>query len=162
MSTSETSDLVHRLLDAAAANVAECPFCWLLATGAPPRPMGPIARQLDPQSWSLSFITDGRSQKAQALRRSSDVSLLFKRDGQEAYAELSGRAKLVEDRDEVGRRWRRGYDPYFPAPEDRGNATFLDVRIARMSLWIRGVTPEPFGLHTTTLERDEPGDWRLA
>jgi hypothetical protein len=31
-----------------------------------------------------------------------------------------------------------------------------------MELWIRGVTPEPFGLRPTILERDDGGGWRLA
>jgi hypothetical protein len=30
-----------------------------------------------------------------------------------------------------------------------------------MELWIRGVTPEPFGLRATVLERDA-GGWRLV
>jgi hypothetical protein len=30
-----------------------------------------------------------------------------------------------------------------------------------MELWIRGVTPEPFGMRPTTLERDAGGAWRL-
>ena len=31
-----------------------------------------------------------------------------------------------------------------------------------MELWIRGVTPEPFGLQTTVLERDRQGAWHCA
>jgi hypothetical protein len=30
-----------------------------------------------------------------------------------------------------------------------------------MDLWIKGVTPEPFGLKTTTLARNADG-WRVA
>jgi hypothetical protein len=31
-----------------------------------------------------------------------------------------------------------------------------------MELWVRGLTPEPFGLHPTTLERGADGVWRLT
>jgi hypothetical protein len=31
-----------------------------------------------------------------------------------------------------------------------------------MELWIRGVTPEPFGLRATALERDADGGWRVV
>jgi len=31
-----------------------------------------------------------------------------------------------------------------------------------MELWIRGVTPEPFGLRATVLQRDTGGGWRLT
>ena len=39
------------------------------------------------------------------------------------------------------------------AEMDRANAIFVEVRIDSLELWIRGVTPEPFGLKTTRLER---------
>jgi hypothetical protein len=39
---------------------------------------------------------------------------------------------------------------------------FLEIEAQRLELWIRGVTPEPFGLQTTTLERDGAGAWRLT
>ena len=50
---------------------------------------------------------------------------------------------------------------YFPDEEERANAAFVEVNVERMELWIRGVTPEPFGLHTTILERDATAAWRL-
>jgi hypothetical protein len=37
----------------------------------------------------------------------------------------------------------------------------IEVEVARMELWIRGVTPEPFGPYPTILERDVEGAWRL-
>jgi hypothetical protein len=33
--------------------------------------------------------------------------------------------------------------------------------VSRMALWIRGVTPEPFGLRPTLLERETGQEWRL-
>ena len=56
---------------------------------------------------------------------------------------------------------RGPHNPFFLSESDRANAAFLDVKAERMELWIRGVTPEPFGLHATTLERDAVGAWRL-
>lgn len=46
---------------------------------------------------------------------------------------------------------------------DRGRpcALFVEVAIERMELWIRGVTPEPFGTKPTVLEREGEG-WRLV
>jgi general stress protein 26 len=165
MPTPETHpDLTDRLLAAAAAVVAKCPFCWLTsaAAGVESRPMGPIARNLDPEGWSFSFVTDGRSRKVQSLRRSRDVSLIFQREGEEAYVGLIGKIELVEEPSEVARRWKSAYDPYFPTEEDRRAAIFLDIHIDQMNLWIRGATPEPFGSQTTTLARDGKGPWRLV
>ena len=53
-----------------------------------------------------------------------------------------------------------GYDVYFPSEADRASAIFVEVEVERMELWIRGVTPEPFGLRATVLARDG-GGWRL-
>ena len=58
--------------------------------------------------------------------------------------------------------WKDDYNVYFPDEENRANATFVEVNVERMELWIRGVTPEPFGLHPTILERDTTATWRLS
>ncbi len=42
------------------------------------------------------------------------------------------------------------------------NAIFVKVDIERMELWIRGVTPEPYGMRATILEHDAGRGWRLV
>ena len=73
----------------------------------------------------------------------------------------SGKARLLERADDVNRFWKKHYEAYFPTPADRAAAAFIEVDVGRMELWIRGVTPEPFGLHATKLARDG-GAWRLS
>src|SRR5215831_18811888 len=85
----------------------------------------------------------------------------LQRDADDAYITLIGTATLRERAPEVRRWWKDQYEAYFPSEEDRANAAFVEIDTERMELWIRGVTPEPFGLHTTILERDGSGDWRL-
>ena len=75
---------------------------------------------------------------------------------------MIGTATLRREASEVRRRWKAGYDAYFPSELDRANAIFVEVKVESMELWIRGVTPEPFGLKATRLERDATGVWRLA
>ena len=72
---------------------------------------------------------------------------------------LSGVARIVTDATEVARRWKPAYDAYFA---DRQSAGFIELRANHMQLWIRGVTPEPFGVRTTDLERGEDGHWRVG
>ena len=57
----------------------------------------------------------------------------------------------------VQQRWKRGYDAYFAREADRAHALFVEVATERMELWIRGVTPEPFGVGATVLEPDGGG-----
>jgi len=157
-------DAMRRLLAGAAKTVIDCRYCWLFtaASGASARPMGVVARALDPEDWTLSFVTDGRSRKAAEIRQTPDIYLVFQRDPEDAFVKLSGAVALQDNREEVSRRWKSAYDRYFPTETDRRNAMFVDVRIERMDLWIRGVTPEPFGLQATTLKRDGNGQWQLA
>ena len=79
----------------------------------------------------------------------------------DAFVTLIGKATPLEDASEDRKRWKRAYDAYFPTDADRTNAVFVEVDVERMELWIRGVTPEPFGLQATVLERDRADGWRL-
>jgi general stress protein 26 len=155
---------VERLLAGAAATIAKTPFCWLATTdtaqGVSLRPMGRLPPETGDDAWTIRFITDGRSRKASDMRRSAEVTVLFQ-NGDDAFITLRGSATLREGEAEVGRRWKRAYEPYFPSEQDRANAAFVAVEVERLELWIRGVTPEPFGMRATVLQREAGGAWRL-
>ena len=126
------------------------------------RPMGRLPRGPGDDDWTIRFVTDGRSRKAADIRRAPEVALLFQRDADDVYVALTGAARLLTRESEVRRRWKDAYAPFFPTETDRANAAFFEVEARRLELWIRGVTPEPFGLQATTLERDASGSWRLS
>jgi general stress protein 26 len=155
---------VDRLLAGAAKTMRSARYCWLATAteaGAPHvRPMGRILNDPGEDEWKIRFLTDGRSRKAADMRRAKEVAILFQHDPDLAFATLIGRAALHEDQSETRSRWKPAYDVYFPGETDRRNAIFVEVETKRMELWIRGVTPEPFGLSATVLERDA-GGWRV-
>jgi general stress protein 26 len=156
---------VGRLVDSAARTIAQAGSCWIATadeSGVPClRPMGRLPPEPGDDAWTLRFITDGRSGKAANIRRAGRVALVFQREAEDAFVGLVGAARLQEDPSEVRRRWKSGYDPFFPTDADKASAVFLTVEAERLDLWIRGVTPEPFALKTTTLERNIEGHWRL-
>ena len=155
---------VRRLLDGAAKTMRSARYCWLATrteAGVPHmRPMGRVLNDPGEDPWTIRFLTDGRSNKAANMRRASEVSIVFQHDPDLAFVTLIGKAALHENASETSSRWKPAYDVYFPSEADRANAIFVEVEIERMELWIRGVTPEPFGLRATVLERDATG-WRL-
>lgn len=161
MSRTSEDDAVAKLLAGAARVVGETPLCWLVTdTGvAQARPMGFDAKDFG--LWRLSFVTDGRSSKAAELRATKRAAVLSQ-GGAEAFVRSSGAATICEEASEIARRWKRGYDAFFPTAGDRAHAIFVDLEVDRMDLWIRGVTPEPFGMATTTLAREPGGAWRLV
>jgi general stress protein 26 len=151
------------LVAGAAKTMASARYCWLATASeaGPPRlrPMGQIPRDPGEDEWTIRFLTDGRSRKVDDMRRDSEVSILFQHDPDLAFVTLIGKAAFHDSASEVRERWKRAYDLYFPTENDRANAIFVEVEVQRMELWIRGVTPEPFGLRATVLERG-PGGWR--
>jgi general stress protein 26 len=155
---------VSRLMAGAAKTMRNARYCWLATaseTGAPHiRPMGRVLNDPGEDEWKIRFLTDGRSHKAADMRRANEVTILFQHDPDLAFVSLIGRAELHEDASETRSRWKGAYDVYFPSEADQRNAIFVEVEVERIELWIRGVTPEPFGLRATVLERDE-GGWRL-
>ncbi len=156
---------VSRLLDGAAAAIAKARYCWLATAawegGSDLRPMGRLPPEPGDDAWTIRFVTDGRSRKASDIRRGGKAALIFQFDADDAFVALSGSATLLEGESEVRPRWKDAYNRFFPTELDRANAAFLKVEAERIELWIRGVTPEPFGMQTTTLERDAAGAWRL-
>jgi general stress protein 26 len=156
---------VDQLLASAEKVVASVRYCWLLTEaetgGANARPMGRLLPGPSETDWMIRFITGGLSRKAFDIRRASKVGLIFQ-DADDAFVVLVGRATLLEGASSMRQLWKDDYNVYFPSEQDRANATFVEVNVKRMELWIRGVTPEPFGMHTTNLERDDRGTWRLS
>lgn len=156
---------VNRLLAGAARLIGSVPNCWLVTlseTGSVnARPMGRLLPPPDRNDWKVVFLTHGRSRKVSDIRRARSVKLILQRNPDEAFAVLAGLASLIEDTTDVTRLWKKDYDRYFSTEADRANAAFIEVAVDRMELWIRGVTPEPFGLRPTIVDRMEEGDWRL-
>jgi general stress protein 26 len=159
----ETNTGVSALLAGAAKTVQAVRYCWLVtmaADGFNARPMGRVLPDKSEGGWTIRFVTDGPSRKAHELCGERQVGLIFQSDPDEAYAALFGKARLLERAEDVDRLWKKHYEVYFPTPADRAAAAFIEVDVTRMELWIRGVTPEPFGVQATRLARDE-GVWRL-
>lgn len=157
---------IDRLLLGAATTIESVRYCWLIsrADGSiRARPMGRILPSALQNKWTILFVTNRRSRKAADLRRFDAVTLIFQNDRDDAFVRLSGTARLIEAEQEVRALWNEeAYAKYFPAPEDRANVGFIEVKVTYLELWIRGVTPEPFGMRPTILERNSQSGWTLA
>jgi general stress protein 26 len=161
----ETDTEVRALLAGAAKAIQAVRYCWLVTkatSGFNARPMGRVLPDKNEDGWTIRFVTDGRSRKAHELCGEREVGLIFQSDPDEAYVALFGSARLLERAEDVERFWKKHYEVYFPTPADRAAAAFIEVDVIRMELWIRGVTPEPFGLNATKLARAAGGAWQMS
>ena len=159
-------DDIGRMLAGAAKTITRVRYCWLMwserSGTLDARPMGHLLGDLDRGDWSVRFVTDGRSHKAQALRGAGRaVGLTFQDAANDAYVFLAGKAMLLEDPSDVRKHWRDAFAVHFPTETDRAHVAFIELGVERMELWIRGVTPEPYGMRPTILERDAGPSWRL-
>jgi general stress protein 26 len=158
-----SAETIRRLQDATAEVMSRVRYCWLVTQSrdgaCTTRPMGRILAERDEGSWVVRFVTDLRSHKAAEIGRSPAVQLIFQDAAQEAFVTLGGTAQLLTDPVRVRGLWKRAYEAYFPSESDRANAIFVEVKVDLMRLWIRGVTPEPFGLQPVVLARNERGNW---
>ena len=145
--------------------IATARFCWLATgdeSGLPRlRPMGRLPPRPGDDAWTLRFVTDGRAKKAANIRRNGAATLVFQSEAEEAFVALTGGRRSRSARPRSGGSGNPTTS-LSSRPRRKGSAVFLTVDAERLDLWIRGVTPEPFGLRTTTLERKGSGDWRLA
>jgi general stress protein 26 len=154
---------VGQLLAAASSVLASARASWLITEGEygdiNARPMGGL-RPLRPGSWRMLYLADIRSRKVADIRRSGQSTVIVQH-GNDAFVNLAGLAEVLEEASEVRIHWISDYDRYFPTEQDRVNAALITLNVKRMDLWIRGVTPEPFGLRPTSLEQNTDGVWQI-
>jgi general stress protein 26 len=156
--------MIQQLLEGAEDVIAHAPHCWLMTLsqngGVNARPMGRVVPAPSQTGWGLYFLADSLSKKVRDIHSARQVRLIFEhRD--DAFVSLAGTAEVISDTAVIARRWIADYDRVFPSPADKANAVFIDIRAEELRLWIRGLTPEPFGVRSLTLCRSLDGDWHL-
>jgi general stress protein 26 len=152
---------VQEMLEGATTVIRHARFCWLVTENSDSnpavRPMGQILEA--DELLQVRFITDSRSRKAAEIWNNGRVQLLFSSESADAFVILAGDARIVTNREAIAARWKESYGRYFRTAEDRLHAAFIEVRPRALKLWIRGVTPEPFGSRPTVLTRMGRCEW---
>jgi general stress protein 26 len=152
------AEAVERALAAARATIAKPRYCWAITPGADgganARGMERLAN-IGGDEWTVWFLANGRSRKADDVRRSGRMTVGYAQDAEGAYVALVGRAVLVEDRAVIDAHWRESWSPLFKAGRNDPDAVFIKVEIHRIEFCIDR------GTWSVTLERDAERHWRL-
>lgn len=160
----ESNIPVSRLLAGAARVIASVRYGWLLTAARTEwlsaRPMGRLQRDLEEEDWRLRFVADGRSRKIRELQRAGEAAVIIQ-DGNDAFVSLMGASTLHGDTALASQLMSKSFELHFPSEEDRSHATVIEIDTRQMDLWIRGVTPEPFGVRPARLARDAKRVWHL-
>jgi general stress protein 26 len=157
---------IDQLLAAARETIAQVPFFWVVTPTTDG--LGANARVVNAQSggagedfWTRWFLTPRIGRKASEIQATARVTLAYQHDSGEAYVALTGPAELIDDREEVDRRFRgSAHDD----PQGITAASLIAVKVTadHLELHVRGVTAEPWGRGRTLVDRDTNGIWHLA
>jgi general stress protein 26 len=155
-----------RLLIAARETIAQVPFFWVVTPT--PDGLGANARVVNAQPseagedfWTRWFLTPRIGRKAAEIQATGRATLAYQHESGNAYVALTGPAELIDDREEVNRRFRgSAHDD----PQGITAASLIAVKVTanHLELHVRGVTAEPWGRGRTLLDRDTNRIWHLA
>jgi general stress protein 26 len=96
------------------------------------------------------------------MRAAPLVTLAFQDSSGDRYIALGGRAVICEDVAEMRAMWSSDLDVHFPPGFADANMIVMQVEVDRIEVHVRGLTPEPWGVGRTLLERQPTGLWRFV
>ena len=96
------------------------------------RPMGCLQTAFDDTLW---FLTFRHSLKIQEISRDDRVLVSYAKPSDYEYVSLSGRAKLVEDRQKLEQLWFEGLRVWFPNGPTDPELAVLAVEVNEAKYW---------------------------
>jgi len=107
--------------------------------------------------------TSPRSRNAIHMAERPGLVYAIEDRARHAYASLEAHADTLTDINVRQRRWRVGFEAFFPAGPDGDDYVVVDLRPHAIELldFTEPLTPEPFGLVPARIEGDQSGAWRL-
>ncbi|MBV8190486.1 MAG: pyridoxamine 5'-phosphate oxidase family protein [Alphaproteobacteria bacterium] len=112
--------------------------------------------------WTVRFMTDRRSRKAQEVGRTGRMTLAYQCDADNTYVTLVGRAKVIDDVQVKKAIWSPASFKWHPGGPTDPNVVLIDFIADRIELWssANGIMPDPTkGLWAAALSREQDG-WR--
>src|SRR5215472_14909748 len=147
----------ERFLAAATAAMEKARYCWAMTVAEDgsvnARAMGPQKSPTSEDPFGILFLTRRSSRKALEIGRTGRLSAVYQHDADDSYVTLIGRGVIIADRALLRARWQPAWNQLFPAGADDETAIFVQLEADHIELWVRGVTPEPFGTRGAILER---------
>ncbi|MBW4692408.1 MAG: pyridoxamine 5'-phosphate oxidase family protein [Lyngbya sp. HA4199-MV5] len=97
---------------------------------------------------TLWFFTSSQSPKVDEIDRQQQVNVSFADPNKQEYVSLSGTAQIVQDQQQLQRRWRPTLQAWFPKGLEDPTIALLKVTIAKAEYWD---APSGFVAHTLGL-----------
>jgi general stress protein 26 len=119
-------------------------YCALITLDASGRPQARTMDAFPPEAdMTVWLATNPKSRKVEQIRKDPRVTLYYFDASSQSYVTLFGRARLVDDVAEKGKRWKDDWKAFYP---DR-DASYLLMSVAPERLEIlspkRGIANDP-------------------
>jgi general stress protein 26 len=96
------------------------------------RPMGCLQKQFDGTLW---FLTFRHSSKLRQIRDDDRVLVAYVKPENYEYVAISGRAKMVEDKQKLKELWFEGLRVWFPKGPDDPELAILAIEVEKADYW---------------------------
>jgi len=90
--------------------------------------------QIDPDG-IIWFFTGAFSHKVSEIANESRVNLSFADPSNQSYVSVSGKARLVRDRQKIDELWKPQFQMWFPEGKDDPNIALLRVKVEKAEYW---------------------------
>jgi general stress protein 26 len=93
------------------------------------------------------FFTGASSHKVSEINDTPRVNLSFADPQNQHYVSISGRARLVRDRNKINELWREQFKMWFPEGKEDPNLALLRVKIEKAEYWDSPSSPISYALN---------------
>jgi general stress protein 26 len=96
------------------------------------RPMGCLQQEFD---GTLFFLTFRHSTKLRQIGDDDRVLVAYVKPDRYEYVAISGRAKVVDDRQKLKKLWKEGFRVWFPKGPDDPELAVLAIEVEKADYW---------------------------
>ncbi len=100
--------------------------------GLDSRPMGCLQKEFDGTLWFLTFL---HSEKMNEIRNDDKVLVSYARASAFDYVSISGRARVVDDRQKIKALWAEGLRVWFPKGPDDPELALIAIDVETAKYW---------------------------
>lgn len=143
----EESHSAGSLIEFAREGMIEARYCFLITLDDLGQPQARLMDAFEPEAdMTVWMATKADTRKVRQLRYDPRATLAYVTGGGNGYVTLVGRARLVDDADEKLRRWKTGWEAFYPGGPSDPDFLLLRFTPARIELMdpTRDVGAGPF------------------
>ena len=122
-------------IQVARESMTEARHCFLITLDDLGQPQARLMDAFEPEAdMTVWMATDANTRKVRQLRHDPRATLAYAIGGGNGYVTLVGRVRLVDDAEERGRRWKSGWEAFYPEGPTDSDYLLLKFTPSRIEL----------------------------